>query len=30
MQDLRSRARIITRETGQDAADVRDWVWPAT
>jgi xylulose-5-phosphate/fructose-6-phosphate phosphoketolase len=30
MQDLRSRARIITRETGQDAAEVRDWVWPAT
>ena len=29
LQDLRSTARVVTRETGQDAVEVRDWVWPA-
>ena len=28
LQDLRSTARQVTRETGEDATDVRDWVWP--
>jgi xylulose-5-phosphate/fructose-6-phosphate phosphoketolase len=29
MIDERLRHRAYTRETGDDAADVRDWVWPA-
>jgi xylulose-5-phosphate/fructose-6-phosphate phosphoketolase len=29
LQDLRYAARLVTRETGEDAVDVRDWVWPA-
>jgi xylulose-5-phosphate/fructose-6-phosphate phosphoketolase len=28
MVDERLRHRAYTRETGDDAADVRDWVWP--
>jgi xylulose-5-phosphate/fructose-6-phosphate phosphoketolase len=29
LQDLRLTARTVTRETGEDETDVRDWVWPA-
>ena len=28
LQDLRYAARLVTRETGEDAVEVRDWVWP--
>jgi xylulose-5-phosphate/fructose-6-phosphate phosphoketolase len=28
MVDARLRARLHTRETGEDISDVRDWVWP--
>jgi xylulose-5-phosphate/fructose-6-phosphate phosphoketolase len=28
MVDERLRARAYTREHGDDAEDVRDWVWP--
>ncbi|MBE1874352.1 phosphoketolase [Myceligenerans pegani] len=28
MQDARLRARVWTREHGEDIPDVRDWVWP--
>jgi xylulose-5-phosphate/fructose-6-phosphate phosphoketolase len=29
MVDERLRHRACTRETGDDMADVRDWIWPA-
>ncbi|MEZ0077418.1 phosphoketolase, partial [Planotetraspora sp. GP83] len=28
MADARLRARIHTREHGEDPAEIRDWVWP--
>src|SRR4029079_5574678 len=28
IQDLRYAARQVTRQTGNDPTDVRDWVWP--
>jgi xylulose-5-phosphate/fructose-6-phosphate phosphoketolase len=28
MEDERLRHRLYTREHGEDAPDVRDWVWP--
>jgi len=28
MVDARTRHRAYTREVGDDAPDVRDWVWP--
>jgi xylulose-5-phosphate/fructose-6-phosphate phosphoketolase len=30
MSDERIRHRAYTRETGDDAPEVRDWVWPGT
>jgi xylulose-5-phosphate/fructose-6-phosphate phosphoketolase len=29
IEDLRAAARAATRATGEDAVEVRDWIWPA-
>jgi len=29
MQDKRTEARAYTRAEGEDAPEIRDWVWPA-
>jgi xylulose-5-phosphate/fructose-6-phosphate phosphoketolase len=28
MSDLRLRARLYTRDVGEDAAEIRSWTWP--
>jgi xylulose-5-phosphate/fructose-6-phosphate phosphoketolase len=29
MEDKRTEARAYTRAEGEDAPEIRDWVWPA-